>query len=401
MEGNTEAAIKLIGMAVTYAERLARDRPGDVRYKQLLAQSLVQSTETTWHTKKWLDGVEASGRAVEAYRSLPASSEEDRSALATLLYVHAHFLRIAGRLADAELPAREAIALSQAQVADFPRNAYYRASLARSHQEMSHVLLDLEGRAEEAGKHHSQAVEHWEQAVAGDGSVYHWREYISMHGWWGRSVRDREPAEAVTSLAAAASAAAAAYERFDHVDEFRNLYAERLVEAGNAYRDLGEPAKALDSFDRAVELRPDEPVACDALSAMLADGPDETARDPKRAVELARMAIARDPKSGKYRGTLGAALLRAGDLQSAVAELTEASNLGAENGRELLYLAMAQWRLGEEKGKAREVFDRAVAWIDKHAPQDKALARLRAQAAKLLGVPSPEPPDDKQPGAAR
>jgi hypothetical protein len=48
-------------------------------------------------------------------------------------------------------------------------------------------------------------------------------------------------------------------------------------------------------------------------------------------------------------------------------------------------LAVAHWNLGD-KTEARRWYDRAVRWMEKHAPEDKGCRRFRADAEKVLGV---------------
>jgi hypothetical protein len=47
------------------------------------------------------------------------------------------------------------------------------------------------------------------------------------------------------------------------------------------------------------------------------------------------------------------------------------------------FLAMAHWQLGQ-KEKARELYDRAVQWMDKNEPKNEELRRFRAEASQLL-----------------
>jgi len=49
---------------------------------------------------------------------------------------------------------------------------------------------------------------------------------------------------------------------------------------------------------------------------------------------------------------------------------------------------MAHWQLNE-KEKASAWYDRAIAWMDKNAPDDGELNRFRAEAAALLGLAKP------------
>ena len=60
---------------------------------------------------------------------------------------------------------------------------------------------------------------------------------------------------------------------------------------------------------------------------------------------------------------------------------------GAEDrSSDWFFLAMAEWRTGK-RDSAGEWYDKAVAWMDEHKPDDAELRRFRAEAAKLLGVP--------------
>jgi hypothetical protein len=46
---------------------------------------------------------------------------------------------------------------------------------------------------------------------------------------------------------------------------------------------------------------------------------------------------------------------------------------------------MACWQLGE-RDEARIWYERAVQWMEKHAPKNDELLRFRAEAAELLGL---------------
>jgi hypothetical protein len=58
-------------------------------------------------------------------------------------------------------------------------------------------------------------------------------------------------------------------------------------------------------------------------------------------------------------------------------------------------LAMADWQLGE-KAQARTGYNKAVAWMEKNEPQDAELCRFRAEAAGVLGITDPAPPEAKE-----
>ncbi len=61
------------------------------------------------------------------------------------------------------------------------------------------------------------------------------------------------------------------------------------------------------------------------------------------------------------------------------------------NSFDWFFLAMAHWQLGDKK-QARQWYDKAVTWMDKHKPfGEEELTRFRAEAAALLGVKDPPP----------
>jgi hypothetical protein len=49
------------------------------------------------------------------------------------------------------------------------------------------------------------------------------------------------------------------------------------------------------------------------------------------------------------------------------------------------FLAMGHCQLDQNE-EARKWYDQAVAWMDKHQPQNEELRRFRAEAAELLGI---------------
>jgi tetratricopeptide (TPR) repeat protein len=103
------------------------------------------------------------------------------------------------------------------------------------------------------------------------------------------------------------------------------------------------------------------------------------------AVELARKAVELEPRQRDFWKTLGAAQYRAGDWKACVAALDRARPPGeGGDGAACFFLAMARWQLGD-KEQARRCYERAVRWMELNRPQDKQLARFRAEAAALLG----------------
>jgi tetratricopeptide (TPR) repeat protein len=155
---------------------------------------------------------------------------------------------------------------------------------------------------------------------------------------------------------------------------------------GTAYHSLRQWDKALADYTAATKLQPGYSTAWNNLARLLASCPQENLRDPPRAVEAAKKAIALDSKQGRYWNTLGMAHYRAGDWRAAVAALEK--SMALSNGGDSFdwfLLAMAHGRL-DQKDQARKRYDEAVRWMEKHEPENEKLRRFRSEAAELLGL---------------
>jgi serine/threonine protein kinase/Flp pilus assembly protein TadD len=183
------------------------------------------------------------------------------------------------------------------------------------------------------------------------------------------------------------------------------------VARGQLYAGLKLYDKARADFDKAMELVEGGTTDADTLNEvawLLATSSAAEFRDPKRAVALATKAVELAPKgrliwntlgAAHYRAgdwkaaiiwnTLGAAHYRAGDWRAAITALEKSMELGqGGDALDWFFLAMAHWQLGN-KEQARTWHDKAVAWMDKHMPDNDELKRFRAEAAELLGVKDP------------
>jgi serine/threonine protein kinase/tetratricopeptide (TPR) repeat protein len=112
-------------------------------------------------------------------------------------------------------------------------------------------------------------------------------------------------------------------------------------------------------------------------------------REASRAVHLAEEAIRLKPHDVAIQNTLGVALYRADRWKEAIAALERSMELN-EGGDafDWFFLAMAHRRLGQHD-KARQWYDRAVEWMDKHEPENEELGRFREEAARLLELSDP------------
>jgi tetratricopeptide (TPR) repeat protein len=205
-------------------------------------------------------------------------------------------------------------------------------------------------------------------------------------------------------------------------------HAARVSLMGNladVLRLLGREDEARAMFEETLQLsrrihgpaHPDTVLTVSRLAWFLATTTNPQLRDPPRALELAKEAVKHMPEDGYNWNALGAANYAAGDWQNAVTALEKSEELVpgklvAANG---FLLAMAHWQHGDPAGRgqapgggetpppageevrhqdeARKWYARAVEWMDRNEPTERDLLKLRAGAARLLGIPdAPAPP---------
>jgi Flp pilus assembly protein TadD len=103
-------------------------------------------------------------------------------------------------------------------------------------------------------------------------------------------------------------------------------------------------------------------------------------------LSLARKAVALEPDEWSFLNTLGVAAFRARDWNTAASSFQDAATFTGGGSYNLFFLAMTYWHQGNKKD-ARAMYDRAVAWTDRHKPADPELRKFRAEATELLGQP--------------
>jgi len=135
---------------------------------------------------------------------------------------------------------------------------------------------------------------------------------------------------------------------------------------------------------------------------LLANRAEADRRDARQSLASAQQAVELAPREGMCWRALGAVRYRGGDWSGAAEALEKAMALrqGGE-GWDWLFLAMARWRQGQ-KEDARKWCRQAAAWAEKAEHNKpwaesnpevvKDLRRLRAEAAKLLGLPGARSP---------
>jgi eukaryotic-like serine/threonine-protein kinase len=123
------------------------------------------------------------------------------------------------------------------------------------------------------------------------------------------------------------------------------------------------------------------------LSLCLSASSNLTSEDARQALDYATQACDIVPNQGIFLSTRGIAHFRAGDFESARADLLKSVEMRRSgNTLDFSYLAMAYWKLGEMK-EALDCYSKAMAWMDMNtaSPLQK---RAQLEAAKLLEVSS-------------
>jgi serine/threonine protein kinase/tetratricopeptide (TPR) repeat protein len=170
--------------------------------------------------------------------------------------------------------------------------------------------------------------------------------------------------------------------RFQH-----NAFAQQAF-LGNLLWRSGRRAEAVQAYRQAVtlaeKLNLEDPVSQDRLAEFLANCLDPQFRDTRRAVELAKRVVKRQPQVPGFWATLGLAHYRAKDWPAAVEALEQAVKIAPyNNGSEHLILAMAYWQRGK-KTQARQWYARAVMLMEKNAARGHGRSWFRAEAEALL-----------------
>jgi tetratricopeptide (TPR) repeat protein/serine/threonine protein kinase len=148
----------------------------------------------------------------------------------------------------------------------------------------------------------------------------------------------------------------------------------------------GDLPAAVAEYEKTIELAPSNPGPLGDLAWLLTTWGDPTLRNPQRAIELSEKATQLAPENGRAWNSLGVAKYRAGQWKAAIEALEKSIELEHQGDAvHYFFLAMSRWQL-EEQDKARQLYEQAVAWMGKNAPDHEMLIRFRAEAAELLGI---------------
>jgi len=152
--------------------------------------------------------------------------------------------------------------------------------------------------------------------------------------------------------------------------------------------------EAIKSLEKSLELAKEDDlsdnqsptiVAMNQLSWWLSTAPEPSGlRDPARAVELGKKAVAAVPQEGGCWNTLGVAQYRAGEWKEAIKALEKSMTLRkGGDSIDWFFLAMSHWQLGD-RHQARQWYTKAVDGMNKAKSRDPELLSFRAEAEALI-----------------
>jgi tetratricopeptide (TPR) repeat protein len=351
------------------------------------------------------DAEKACRQAMDGF-ALADAPPEHRRMLAGGYNLLGTILRENRRPDAAVTPFEKSVDIWARLAADAPEQRAFRQQEGNARNNLGYVLTQT-GRPDRAEPHHRKALELFTGlATEDDTSVsYHDGQGMSyaglgaVHAAAGRFAEAEDAGRrAVAQYRELVQVAADPWYLFKLAEEIGNL--------GQLASAAGRPADAVSALEEALTIQeklaaewpkvPRYPRAVaqsrNSLAWLLATGPDAKARDPRRAVDLARRAVEAAPKEGAFWNTLGAARYRSSDSKGAVEALGKSIDLaGGGTPFDWFFLAMAHQELGQ-RAEARKWYDRAVAWTEankERLAKDKLtgeeLRRFRAEAEALLG----------------
>jgi serine/threonine protein kinase len=271
------------------------------------------------------------------------------------------------------------------------------------------LLLQEEGRPDEAENHYFQAKELVEGVVEGGGAKENLVQprYLLAQCWYHRAAlrEEAEPDQARRFYEKSLKLLAELLAESPGMVDRRSMVADAHHHLGILTWAMGLRKEAAEHFRAARDdmsklaaevpgggAGPGEPGHNENdLAWFLATCPDESFRDLPRALEFARKATARAPSRGDFWNTLGVACFRSGDNKGAIDALEKSVELlKGSDPTDWFYLALAHHRLGDPS-KAHACYDKGVAWVKDHKTVGMSLRLLRDEAAAALRVR----PDDK------
>jgi serine/threonine protein kinase/Flp pilus assembly protein TadD len=189
----------------------------------------------------------------------------------------------------------------------------------------------------------------------------------------------------------------------EHCNEMVRYYSRRIetepedpahyLSRAECYIYLQDNKKAFVDLEKYAEINPSQAaVNYNYLAWRLVNRPQEMF-SPEIAVDLFRKANEIQPEVWDHLSGLGIAYYRAGQWEEAITSLTKSTELpSGENGRNFLFLSMANWQLGN-KAAATNWYNKAIERIQNSNIDIERMSNLYNYyivAAELLGVKTKE-----------
>jgi serine/threonine protein kinase len=395
--GQYDKAEVALRRAIAMLEKVDEARPPGADCRRQFADACHLLGETLKHSGRAQEAegflrkdVAVSEKLVAEFPMVPS----DRLHLCAAYIALGDLLRTAGRPQEAIQFYLRALDVAQRITADFP--ALDDASSYEARQRLGDLLRNL-NCFREAEQPYRQNLDLARQLVADSPTVAdHWQKLALSQSSLARLYIHADQlakAEQVYREGIALGERMAA--RFPDVASYQDGPAWSHVGLGDVLWVRGRYAAAAAEYQRAVTFKPDYADGHWKLAWFLANCPEVSYRDPVRAVEAAKRALALSSQDGHYWKALGVASYRAGNWGVAVEALERANWFCAGGGSyEWFPLAMAHWRRGE-KELARQWYAKACQWMEDHEDPfakepgffwDEELRRFRDEAAHMLGI---------------
>jgi serine/threonine protein kinase/Tfp pilus assembly protein PilF len=387
--------------AVSLQERLAADFPSVQKYRHRVASM----SNGLGYVLRMLDKVPeaeaAHRRALDLLQKLakecPAVPEY-RKSLADTYGDLGSLLRALSRRDEADAALLEAVAGLQKLAAEIPAVPEYQSDLGGRINNLAMLRMD-QGKLAEARKLLEQAIVHQQAALKVFPAHPTYRQFLRNHYMHLAEtlVRLKEHTEAAKAVHARIGLQPAGWWEFHQAAAVLircAIVAEKDAQLSRRDRQAAAQAyagQAKELLTEAIERSKDDAGGLHMLARFLANHADPRFRMPAEALQLARSAFDKAPRSSPWFlwQTLGIAHYRAGNWTDSIAAIEQSMKI-RKNGdcEDAFFLAMAHWQRGDpgDKKQARVWYDRAVGWMNKYDAQSEEARRLCTEAAALLGI---------------
>jgi serine/threonine protein kinase/tetratricopeptide (TPR) repeat protein len=325
------------------------------------------------------------------------------------------------RAQEAQKACREALAILEKLAAEPGAPGEYWDKIGHTFQTLAGVL-DATGQMKKAAEAYSQATQSFEKVAATAPTAPRYREVAAnAYNCLGRVLKTSgQTQEAEKAFRRAVELLAQLAIDFPKRPEYQGYLLDRRLELGQMLAAAGRTQDAQEEYGRATaftkqlagqtrQLAGQTSVLPtyrqqlarshfnlgvlfayagqrDKARAEFMEAREHGRQDEARAVEAATKEIELEPDNIHKWHDLALAHHRAGNWTAALMVWPEQVS---GSSWQYFHIAMEHWEMGE-KEQARAWYDLAVEWMDRYKPQEEALRGMRAEAAALMGVESPD-----------